>query len=296
MTNNLFARAITNIKRSKFRSTVLIVMMTLTFLTSGFLLIIIYTSHLAVTYIAQKPEVQGFFNEDITTEEIMKIKSDIQEKDYVFDVKYISKDQAMRSFLESTKKNKDLQEGLTADMLPEHLNIRVKNLDDISRAKQDLEATGKVSDILTPEDDNGDTITTLKQIVFGVQAIGVGLLTIFTITTVFIILLTIGITVYSQKNEMLILKLVGASNWYVRSPYLFQTIIYMLISMAISSAILLPLVYLKFDVVLKYLLGQLSDVTVDPLVIAIGVASQLAFGLFIAVVSTYLATKRYIPV
>ena len=290
MNNSIFARTALNLKRSGWRAYAVIFMMTTTFIILGVLLTLIYTSNSISVYFTQKPEVIGFFKDDVTEEQILEVKKSLESTDYVAEVKYVSKEQAMQSFIEDAKDNQDIIEGVTANVFPAHLNVKAVSLDKISSVSEYFKSNELISDVLASE----NVVSTLGKIVFGIQVFGGTLLLVFTISTILIIFLTIGITIYSQKNEIIIMKLVGATDWYVRAPFIYQGIFSTVVSVLIASAIIIPLLLTQYQNMMTLALGSLQVSSIDFSVIAIGLSVELVFGVLLSTISGYFATRRYI--
>ena len=291
MSNSLMNRTFSNIKRSGWRTYAVIFMMTVTFTILGLLLTVIYTSQNIATYLIQKPEVIGFIKEGVKEEQILELKKEFESKDYVYGVNYISKEDAMKSFLEDNKDNEEIIGSVSSNPFPAHLNIKANSLGQVPMVAKEL---GAKTDLIEKVDDSHEFLDTLSKIVFGIQVISLVLLLIFTISTIFVIFLTIGITVYSHKSELIVMKLVGATNWYVRLPYMMQSFIYSLVAVLISSLILGPLLLFKYNDVMKLVLGTLDVSQVDLQIIAAGVIIEMFFAAMLSFVSSYFATRRYI--
>ena len=106
--------------------------------------------------------------------------------------------------------------------------------------------------------------------------------------------MAIGITVYSQKNEIIVMKLVGANNWYVRAPYIYQGIFFTLISIVISSAILIPILLTQYESIMYVGLGGLNIANMTWQIILTGLGVEIVFGILLSTLSSYFATRRYI--
>ena len=290
MSNLIFSTTMQNIKRSGWNAVFLTIIMTITFIILGFSLLVMYTSKEFSDYFAQLPEVVGFFKDEATEEDILKIKNELEAKDYVVEVTYVSKEQAMQDFLETNKDNKEVIEAVTKNVFPAHLNVKTKSLDYIDDVKSFFENNDKVQEVQAFE----ASLDTLKKIVVGIQIIGLTLTAIFSLTTALIIFLTVGLSVYSRKDEIVIMKLVGATNWFVRAPYLLQSIIFSIIAVIISAIILLPLIYYYYNDVMYILLGNFGSITINIEDLLYGFLITLLFAIFIALFSSFLATRKYI--
>lgn len=290
MNSTVYKRAINNIKRSGWRAYAVVFMMTITYVILGLLLTVIFVSQSIATYFVQKPEVIGFFKDGVTEEQILEVKKQIEENPYAAEVRYISKEDAMKAFLEENSDNQDVVEGVTVNVFPAHLNVRSTSLDKIPEIADMFRNNELISDVLASE----SFISTLQKVVIGIQAIAGSLLMVFTISTVFIIFLTIGMTIYSQKAELIIMKLVGATKGYIRAPYMIQSVIYSVLALVISLVVLLPILFTQYNGVMDLLLGDLQSPDLDVRVILIGVAIELLFALGLAVFASFFATRRYI--
>jgi cell division transport system permease protein len=290
MNNTIFKRALNNIKRSGWRAYAVIFMMTITFVILGILLTVIYVSQSIASYFVQKPEVIGFFKDGITEEQILEVKKEVETYPYVVEVRYISKEDAMKAFLEENADNQDVIEGVTVNVFPAHLNVRSASLDNIPDIANYFRNNELISDVLASE----SFISTLRKVVLGIQGIAGALLIVFTISTIFIVFLTISITIYSHKNELVVMKLVGATKGYIRSPYIIQSILYSLVALFISLVIVLPILLTQYNHMMDMLLGDLQAPRLDIPVLVAGVAIEFVFAMFLAIFSSFLATRRYI--
>lgn len=281
---------IKNLKREGGRSYALVFMMTTTYLILGLLLVVIYTSQSLATYFIQKPEVIGFFKDETSEEQILQVKKDLESMNYVAEVTYISKEEAMKSFLDDNRDKKEIIEAVSVNVFPAHLNVRSQSLDKMPEIANYFRSSELIEDTKTSE----NIVGTLKNIIVSLQIFGFSLLGIFTLSTSFIMLLATGLTIYSRKDEIIAMKLVGADDWFVRGPYVLQSLVYSLISVVLASLILLPVLLIYYNNLMNSVLGGQSVPSLTIGIIGMGVAIKLIFGLVLAFISSYYATRRYI--
>jgi cell division transport system permease protein len=288
---HLLARTFTNIKRSGWRSYAIVFMMTITFLILGVLLTVIYTSSNIAKFLIGNIEVIGFFKDGVSEEQILQVKRDVEGLDYVSSVRYVSKEEAMKSFLEENQDNPDVVASVTTNPFPAHLNVKVLTLDKSEAASSFLK---EKTDLIESVDDSKDFLVALNNIVLGIQIVGLILLVVFTLSTFFVIILAIGLSIYTYRNELIIMKLVGATNWYVRAPYVMQSFIFSFISILIASLIWGPVVATQYNKVMSQVTGgmEISNITINT--ILLGILIEFIFGFILALFSSYLATRRYI--
>lgn len=290
MTSKLISRGFQNIKRSGWRAFVIIFIMFFTFLILGLQLVVMYFSQELAKYFVEKPEVIGFFKDGVTEEQIQAVKNEIGNIDYVVEVRYISKEEALKSFIEENKDDREIIESITVNPFPAHLNVKVNSLDRVSNMADFFRSNELIDKVIASE----KILETLRRIVLGIQILGFGLLSIFSFTTFVILFLTVGLTVYAQKDEIRVMKLVGASNWYIRLPFLFQSAVYGFVASIISTAIVAGLLFWKYNEIASNLLGKDSIPNISIEIIALGTIIQITFALVLSLFSSYIATKRYI--
>jgi len=279
-----------NVKRAGWRTYAVIFMMTVTYLIFGVLMVTAFTSKNLAGYLSQRPEVIGFFKDEVKEEQILDLKRELESLDYIAEVRYVSKEEAMESFLKENEDNKEITEAVTVNPFPSHLNVRVKNLDNISAISDFFESSELISDVKAYE----KILDTLRTIVFAVQIIGLSLFIIFTFSTILIIFLTVGITIYARKSEIIVMKLVGATDWFVSAPYLLQSLFYSFVSVILASMILAPILIIKYNGVVASVVGDLGLYYLNVPLVLVGVGIELLFGVLLAFLSSYFATKRYI--
>lgn len=291
MTKRILNRAKLNIKRSGWRAVAIIFMMTITYIILGVLLLVIISSNYLTQYFTQKPEVIGFFKDGTTEEQISIVKNEIEKLSYVVDVKYVSKDDALRSFIESNQNKKDLIESITVNPFPAHLNVKVNSLDKVNSVAEYFRKNEQIERTLASE----RVIETLENIILGIQLFGIGLFIVLAIATFMIIFLTIGITIYSQKDEIIVMKLVGATNSFVRMPYILQSVFYGSVSAVIGSISVIAIAFsLKFNNELSKIALELKLPELNIQIIALCIATEVLFAIIFSVLSSYIATRRYI--
>ena len=288
--NKLINRAYTNIRRNGWRAIAILFMMTVTYVILGIFIIALFLSRSVANHFIRQAEIIGFFKDGITEEKILEIKRGVEELDYVVNVEYVSKEDALKSFIEENKNKTDLVQSITVNPFPAHLNVKVNSLDKVGPTADYFRQNDAVDEVVAAE----VVVDTLKRIVNGIQNFGIALMVIFTISTFIVIFLMIGITIYSQKDELIIMKLVGATNWYIRLPYILQSLAYGLLSSLIAAVILVIAVVFGYKYLVTGMLGISSLRDITAVEILIGVGSQIAYSVFLSIASSYIATKRYI--
>ncbi len=290
MISRVFKKAFANVTRSGWRAFMITFMMTITYTMLGLLLLVLFFSTQLARFFVEKPEIIGFFNDGVEEKRILEIKNELENKPFVVEVSYISKEEALESFIEENKDNQEVLENLTVNPFPAHLNVKVDSLDRIEEIANYFSNNDQISDVI----DSLGVVDTLRKIVTGIQIFGIGLLVIFSFATFMLVFLAIGLTIYSQRDELRVMKLVGASNWYTRGPYIVQSLLYGIVSSLIACLIVGAFIYFQYNNVVSSLLGALEVKGISLQDIIIGFSIQIAFAVFLSWLSSYIATKRYI--
>jgi len=289
--HNVFSRAANIYSSGKFRSVGILFIMTVTFMAFAVLMTVVYTSAQIATYLSQKPEVIGFFKDSVEESKILELKKELETKDFVFEVKYVSKDDAMKSFLEENKDKKELIASVTSNPFPAHLNVKADSLTDISKVADVLKQKG---DLFEKIDDSHEFLAKLTSIVRGIQIITLGILFVFILCTAFVVMLGMALNVYAQKAEIIIMKLVGATNWYVISPFIVLNLILATISSLITFVVIGFVVFYYYPKFIEILIGNISQIDMNLQILSIGFIILLVFGWLLSFSVSFLAAKRYI--
>ena len=143
-------------------------------------------------------------------------------------------------------------------------------------------------------DDNKLVISRLSDLSDKIKRVGIIISSIFVVIAILIVFNTIRINIYTHREEIAIMKLVGSSNWFVRVPFIFESIMYAIIAVIISVAILYPLLGLVAPQVSNFFDGynlDLIEYASSNFLRIVGL--QFAFAVILSVLSSSLAIGRY---
>ncbi|MDP4010534.1 MAG: permease-like cell division protein FtsX [Candidatus Spechtbacteria bacterium] len=252
-----------------------------------------------VSGLQDRVDVSAYFEKGTAEEEILAVKIQLENRENVKSVRYISENEALDIFTQTHQGNEILLnslEELDENPLQASLNIRVNDPSLFSREVAFLEnssASEYVESINFKE--NEEVINTVSNISANVSRggfifiIGLGMLVIL------VTLNTIRVAIYSAREEIYIMKLVGASNWFVRMPFVLTGAWYGLISglLVVGFSYLgtwllhsrVSLIFADIDLY-GYLVQNLFTYS----------ALVLGAGLLIGTSSSWIAVRRYLNV
>ena len=201
----------------------------------GVVLILILTINNVVMETKTKfDEIQIYLEDDLSNTDLDKLETDIKNMEGVLSIIFISKEQGLENMKEDWMDDGYLLEGLESNPLQNSYKIQ---LEDIKYANQVVD---KLVNIKGIEDVKyyQDVVDKLLLVANYIRIIGVAVIGGLILISVFIISNTIKITVTSRKTEIGIMKYVGATNGYIRGPFIIEGILFGLIGAALSILVI----------------------------------------------------------
>lgn len=235
--------------RNSFVSLSSILVMTVTLFTIGSLIFMSVILESVLTDLKSKVDVNVYFIASAPENEIVKVKSSLEKMSEVAKVEYVSRDQAIADFKE---KHKDdyltLQalEELADNPLGARLNVIAEDpsqYESIVKTLEDKNALSQAGASIIDKVNyrqNKIVIDRLTQIIVGAKQIGFALAGVLMLISLLITFNTIRLVIYMSREEIAIMRLVGASNMYIRGPFVVGGIIYGFISALIAMTFFYP--------------------------------------------------------
>jgi cell division transport system permease protein len=286
-----------NFIRNGWLSVASITIMVLTLLTMSMFIIINVVLNTGIKTIQDKIDISVYLKDSAKQAEVITLQEDLSKIPNVKAIKYISKDVALSRYRDQNKDNPKLLESLSDsdNPLPASLEIKVNNPDKLN----DLTATME-KDTYKPMiekisyKENKAVIDKLFKATQFTKQIGLIATIAFTATSLVIIFNTIRMAIFTRKEEIDIMKLVGATPSYIKGPFLIEGALYGVISTIIAILTLAAIFYFSASAMVRYFGGVGGDVSgfLRSNLLAILLA-QFAVGITIGVISSYLATQKY---
>jgi len=292
-------QSLINFWRNGWLSVAAVSVLTLSLYVVGILFFVIVAANSVLKNVEEKINVSVYFKSDVAEERIMEIKKDLEKYAEIYSIDYVSKDQALDDFKRNNADEpviiRSLEE-IGENPLLASLIIKA-NRQDQYQAISDFVANSSFNDDVSRINysKNKEIIAKLNNIIREVKKVGSSLAVIFGAVSVLIIFNTIRITIYTHKQEIEVMRLVGASNMFIRLPFVFEGLIYGLIAMIIATGMLF--VNIKF---MAYYFPSLipSQDLVSlyfnnlPVLFAI----QAGAGMFLGIISSWIAIRKYLKI
>ncbi len=276
----------------------MVMVITLIILTVLFLLFIL-TSY-SVNTIKERVDISAYFKTGLAEAQISSIKQELETNPRIREITYTSAAQAFEDFKQRHANDPLITESLnqlSENPLPATLQIKAATLDDYAAIAQDLQSEKYQTAIDKVNfEDNRDIIDRLNRILKFIVTFGIILTAIFSLIAVLVIFNTITLTIYNRREEIEIMRLVGATNGYIRGPFLIEAILYSVAATALTALVVIPL-YIKLLPKISNYLNPGGSVFTQSFIPLPGViVLQLMIAIFLSIISTYLATRKYLKI
>ena len=186
------------------------------------------------------------------------VESQIEKMDNIQSCEFVSKAEAYNKVLESLGKNASLLSDSDDSFLPDGFRLTVKDMEQFAATVSQLQSIEHVLNV----QQNTDLASKLSRVRRAVSYISVCIIVLLFAVSLFIIANTVRITMFSRKLEISIMKAVGATNWFIRWPFLVEGITIGLISAVLAFGVLYLIYFLASDSLLA-IFGLLGNSLVD---------------------------------
>jgi cell division transport system permease protein len=295
--SRIFHFGLKNFWRNGWLSTATVAIMTLA--SIGFLGLIMFgvITHAAASAIQDKIDISVYFNTNTSEDEILNIQQSLKGLSQVASVNYISQDQALATFQQNHASDPTVSQAinqLDTNPLEASLNVTAK----------DPSEYGAINDYLSSPDlsqyidtisyaQNQDVINRLAAIVRDVS-IGGWIVTIFLALIAGLVMFnTIRLAIYSNREEIGVMRVVGASNSLVRGPFVVEGMLWGLISAVVSLVVFAPVLYFVSPYLNEFIPGLNIFQYFYTHVIQLFIYEFL-FGVVIGGLSSFWAVRRYL--
>ena len=231
-----FIDAFKSLKRNRTLSLAAMITVLITFFIFGTFFLLGLNFNKAVEDVASKLEIKIYLSDDIKLIDQREIEIKLNEQEGVKEVIYESREEAFVNLKEMLKDNQGLLEGydLKDNPLPSSFIVKLKDPEASQQIAEAVKGMTGVEDISNQQ----DMIDTISSFVSGVRVAGLILFIVFVSVSIFLITNTTKITVYSRRREVGIMKFVGATDWFIRWPFIIEGMIIGFAGSLLASIIL----------------------------------------------------------
>jgi cell division transport system permease protein len=239
-----FSRAVKfslqDVGRNVWLSVVTVLILILALFSINLLLVVQVISRAAIDTVRDRIDVSLYLKTETPESDILSLRAKISALDNIREVVYVSKQQALEDFQAKHKNNPDIMEALReleTNPLSPSLIIRPK---DVGHYDSLIAELNKISDPIIESrnfDDHKLMLEKINSITNKVSQAGFVVSLLFIFITLLVLYNTVRVAIYTHRAEIGIMRLVGASDWFIRAPFIISSLIYTLIGLVLTTVL-----------------------------------------------------------
>lgn len=289
------SRAVTNIRQNVFVNVVTIGTITLALLIVSLFLLVFVNLETAAENWSERVQVTVYFDRELSGQDQKSFRDRISAISGASKVSYVTRDEALKRFKARLRGQETLLEGVRSDVLPTSFEIALK------RSYRDTASVEKFVTVLkripgiTEVQYGEEWVRRFNSFLNFMRMLGALLGGFLVVAVVFIVSNTIKLTIYSRRDELEVMSLVGATRFFIKAPFLLEGLIQGAIGSTIS-------VFMLFCLYEGFLHNSGSFLTFNPTTSGLSflpfeyVAGILFSGALLGLVGSLTSLKRFISV
>lgn len=254
--------------------------------------------------ITDRIDISVYLKDDATEEKRNKLIQQLKNFENVRSVNFVSKDQALENYQKANQDNPELLTAIsqTDNPLPATIQVKPKEPLRIDEIRNLLEKPDNKALQSNETSYSGDRKAAIDKITnattFFTKAVFISII-VFAVISMLIIFNTIQMAIFNRREELTIMRLLGASNSYIKGPFIVETMLYGIVSAVVSLSLVNALFAVQAQAFDSSSLGLLdikfaNQYFADHFLLF--VAMQLVAGIAIGSISALIATQRYLRV
>ncbi len=231
------------LRRNAAPSIAAVVTIAVTVLLVGVLVPVLEASGSKTDDVRSQLELKVFLFNDATPSEIKSLQNRIEGIQHVESVEYVPPAKALK-ILEDRLEDKSLLDQLNSNPLPPAFNVKLDdpdNLESVQTALSPPDSTGKPQPISSAIDDivSGEQTQAIRSVTGAVKVLLLAIAILLALASLFLIGNTIRLSIYARRREVEVMQLVGATNWFIRWPFVIEGIVVGMVGAGIAVGIMI---------------------------------------------------------
>ncbi|QQS44107.1 FtsX-like permease family protein [Candidatus Roizmanbacteria bacterium] len=292
---------LTSLRRTPYQTFAALSVLFFTLLLSGLLFISLTFLQGLLNYVETRPRIIVYFQVKAEEDQIFAARDKLEASGKTADITYVSKEKAFEIYKEFTENDPLLVEMTSAEILPASLEIDAKKPEYLPELADMLKNQPGVDEVQFQR----DIINNLLNLTSNVRRVTFIFFSYLMFMSIIVLTTTLSFKIALKREEISILKLLGATNMYIRKPFIGESVFLGVLATALSNIVLIGVLILMNAFLTEYFadLGNLNmslfglplQVWPFSLPFAILTLSVTAvFSLFITLISSFAATNRYL--
>ncbi len=251
------ATSLTNIRRSPYQSIAAILLVTLTCFVGYYFSLFLWSSEHILKYFETQPQVMAFFSLNATPAQIEGVVTKYKTMTGVREVTVISKEEGLKSYQKDIQKYPLLLQLVSSEMLPATVGVSTTDPTLLSSIKAELEKTPGIDDVTFQD----DLSASLLHWTASIRYIGFVSIFLLTLSSFGVIVIITGMKVAIRKKSIYIMRILGATRWYVKAPFVYEGVMYGLTGSLLGWGIM----YIGYLYLLPWLTDFLRHIPLLPI-------------------------------
>ena len=267
-----------------------ITVLTICLLTLGSSVLLFENVNLFIDKVGDESQVVVFLDEELTGDEIKQIHEKLLQIQNIKNVNYESSEMALSRYLESMGENAELFSDISSDVLR---NSFIFNVKDLSKFEQTMFEINKIEGIARVRE-RREVIERIRDISRVLLMLAAAIIIIFVIISILIITNTVKTSVFSRRDEIYIMKFVGATDFFVRTPYFIEGVIIGIL----AGIIALVLTYFAYNDVFSPIIsdfGLFTPLSINSRLLQLALFYIISGGI-IGMLGSVFPVKKYLNV
>ncbi len=292
----LIGEGFRNVFKNKKSTIASLVIMCATMFIFGIFYIVGENVNYITEAVEQQQGMRVFVYDDATEEAVTQLGNKIRNLEYVNKVTYVSKEEGLEEVKRMFKERKDLLSTYEGEENPFKASyvVTLTDLNQVDEVQKQIEGSEGVAEIVI----RSDTIQALLKIADGVKVVTITILVILIFISIFIITNTIKLTVHARRKEISIMKYVGATNGFIRWPFMVEGMLIGLIAVLICTLIFgLGYGYIASEIEASLARGRIYTTLLSTNeILGTLVIIYLALGIGIGALGSAISMRKYLEV
>jgi cell division transport system permease protein len=241
--------------------------------------------------VRQDVSVEAFFSPDETQDRIDEVRQQVEAFPEVSEVRYISQEQALADFKDTFEDNPEIYQDLGSDVLPASLAIQIEDPSEAEAVAGKLRSAGFTDENLSYPQQTIERLNSVTSyMIWGLRAATA----LFLISSVLLISNAIRLSIFARRQEIEVMKLVGASDSFVRTPFVLEGMMQSLVGATLAALVIVWFNYLFVDWARDYLpFFPISASAINTFLVLVAL---VAVGAAIGVLGSFLSVTRFLRV
>jgi cell division transport system permease protein len=297
----IFRFGLDNFRRNAWLTTAATIVMTITLLIILITLFARFVFNDTIDQVRQKIDISVYLKDEDTPNQVQKFAGELKQVPQVTFVQYISKDQARQAFEQQNKtefSNLQALGELGADNpFPASFKIKTSDPNKLDNLNSVINKNKSLLDVSTPTSYSGErkaAIDNIANVSQFSETAGLVAAAVFVVISIMIVFNTIRMAIFNRRDEIEMMKLIGAEKLFIRGPFVVEAAMYGVLAAIVSVILLYAVLLTRVNDLSRYEIVVTNTIhffQAWPVLIVLG---QLLVGILIGVFSAQLAIRRYL--